>query len=99
MNDETDTGPSRPPAGAIRRALLPLLGTACLATGVVFRIWAALHPATFGWFAYAPLSHTTFRPTTGPSLQSYGTALIAVGLVLLSFWAGHTIGRRNIPAR
>jgi heme/copper-type cytochrome/quinol oxidase subunit 1 len=68
--------------------LVTILGTAMLLL--------ARSEASFGWFAYAPISNATFTPPGLVYLGSsarIGMALCAVGLVLLSFWTGYQMGR------
>lgn len=50
-----------------------------------------------GWFAYAPLSDTTYVPDRTPSL---GTAalLSGAGALLLGGAAGFVVGRRSRPS-
>jgi heme/copper-type cytochrome/quinol oxidase subunit 1 len=79
------------PIGAI---LIVVLGTAML--------FVAQSEASFGWFAYAPLSSATFVPQGLVYLGSsarLGMALCAVGLVLLAFWAGYQAGRSRRSRR
>ncbi|WP_146072866.1 hypothetical protein [Cryobacterium sp. Y62] len=54
-------------------------------------------PASFGWFAYAPLSNTTFFPPGGllSVRTQIGIVLFIVGLVLLAFGAGWMLGQRQ----
>ncbi|BCW46901.1 hypothetical protein StoSoilB5_40850 [Arthrobacter sp. StoSoilB5] len=51
-----------------------------------------------GWFSYAPLSNQTFV-ANGTAFISQGTqlglAVAVLGLLILAFWAGHTVGRRR----
>ena len=52
-------------------------------------------PATFGWFAYAPLAgHSEFSvgPTAG---EIFGTSLAGLGLVLSAGALGDLRGRRR----
>ncbi|TFB87262.1 hypothetical protein E3O44_09050 [Cryobacterium algoricola] len=53
--------------------------------------------ASFGWFAYAPLSDSTFLPPGGllsPHSQ-IGIVVLIVGLVVLAFGAGWMLGLRH----
>jgi heme/copper-type cytochrome/quinol oxidase subunit 1 len=57
------------------------------------------HSASYGWFAYAPLSDTTFQPP-GIWLTPQGQAGVVwfiVGLALLAFGFGWALGRRHAP--
>ncbi|MGW9414715.1 hypothetical protein [Arthrobacter cupressi] len=89
-------------AGLRRRArskaavVAPLLGLAAVIAGVVTALAGRSEPASFGWFAYAPLSNETFSPAgiafLGPITQT-GYVIAAVGLLLLAFWAGRRLGQ------
>jgi heme/copper-type cytochrome/quinol oxidase subunit 1 len=71
----------RPPRWAL---ILATAGFVLLALGIGITVWQWTHPVEFGWFAYAPLSDTTFKPTvnsTGPQVLGYClTVLGALGL-------------------
>jgi heme/copper-type cytochrome/quinol oxidase subunit 1 len=68
-----------------------LLGAALLIAGIV--LWFRTS-ASFGWFAYAPLSDQTFvAATPGPGWLSL--ALAIVGTALLAGWTGLLLGRRR----
>jgi hypothetical protein len=64
-----------------------LLGTAA---------WFESRPAP-GWFAYAPLSDTTYVPRGTPAP---GTAVLlsGAGALLIGGAAGFVVGRRSRPA-
>lgn len=79
----------------VRDVILPVVGFALLGVGVGFRIWAALHPVSYGWFAYAPLSDERFDPTAGSTIGPWGLWHIVAGLVVLAFWGGLLVGRRR----
>lgn len=100
--------PDSPAGGSARlvarlvAALVPVLAVALMLLGVLL-VLAGTNPvgtgaASFGWFAYAPLSNTTFLPLGDVTLLGPGGAagIIAViaGLVLLAFWSGYRTGRR-----
>ncbi|MEN0128878.1 MAG: hypothetical protein AAGC49_05510 [Brevundimonas sp.] len=57
-------------------------------------LWRSTQPATFGWFAYAPLSETTYSMPHASS-QPLGIALLVVGTSGLSALAGYALGRRR----
>jgi heme/copper-type cytochrome/quinol oxidase subunit 1 len=76
---------SAPQQRLVRWALiLAATGFVLLALGIGITVWQWLHPVEFGWFAYAPLSDTTFNPTPnsrGPQVLGYClTVLGALGL-------------------
>lgn len=73
-----------------------LLGTVAAAIGLVLLLVPS-DQASFGWFAYAPLSNTTFSPIglqLSPRSQ-IGIALFLVGLAVLAFGAGWMLGQRQ----
>ncbi|MET8868581.1 cytochrome c oxidase subunit I [Nonomuraea sp. NPDC004580] len=49
---------------------------------VVSGFFSAGGAADFGWFAYTPLSHSTFSPTIGGDLWIMGLALSGLGTIL-----------------
>lgn len=79
-----------------------LRGYWVLVLGVVFLVLGVISDAPFveattpfGWTAYAPLTSTTFTPGFAP----YGpVVLLALGLILVSGWVGHRLGRRKQSA-
>ncbi|WP_454856616.1 hypothetical protein [Promicromonospora soli] len=87
----TPSSAPRPPRTA-RLVLVGLVvvGLALLAAAV----WAQSRTPSSGWFAYAPLSETTYTPAGAPPL---GTAalLSGAGALLLGGAAGFVIGRRT----
>ena len=72
-----------------------------LALGLVLAVGglivAGSQPATFGWFAYAPLSDSLFMPALSPLvvMPTGAAAMLAVGLVLVAGWAGFRLARRS----
>jgi heme/copper-type cytochrome/quinol oxidase subunit 1 len=64
--------------------ILAAAGLVLLVLGIGITVWQWTHPVEFGWFAYAPLSDTTFNPTVnsrGPQVLGYClTVLGALGL-------------------
>ena len=74
-------------------------GSCFWGVGVGIQVWTASHTASFGWFAYAPLSGTRPTPFTGTEPGPWGAVLTTAGLVILAFWAGLLIGTRRSPAR
>ena len=75
--------------------VLPFLGVVALLVGCIVA-WNQQANASFGWFAYAPLSNDTFNGS-GITFVTQGTQIglgIAVlGLLVLAFWAGFRSGR------
>ncbi len=51
--------------------------------------------ASFGWYAYAPLSSTTFVPPEGDTRQAFAFGAAAAALVLIAGSVGWWLGRRN----
>ena len=77
------------------RIAVPVVAILFVLLGTVM-LFIAQSEASFGWFAYAPLSKATFAPQGLVYLGSsarIGMALCAVGLTLLAFWAGYQAGR------
>jgi hypothetical protein len=85
--------PGRPRVATVVLAALVLVGVALLAVAA----WVASRPTPSGWFAYAPLSGTTFVPGGAYPL---GTAafLAGAGALLVGGAVGFVLGRRSRPA-
>ena len=81
--------PRRPRVATVVLAVLLLVGVALL----IAASWVASRPTSYGWFAYAPLSGTTFVPSGAYPL---GTAalLSGAGALLLGGAVGFVAGRR-----
>lgn len=96
---ENDTPEENIPSkrAKVPAAVVPLAG---LATVLVGLLVAWLNRDYVGWFAYAPLSNTTFS-ANGAALITQGTqvglAVVVLGLLVLALWAGYRIGRRGMP--
>ncbi|WP_230855060.1 hypothetical protein [Arthrobacter terrae] len=77
--------------------VVPALGLAAVAAGVVMAASAG-ESRSFGWFAYAPLSNTTFSSAgllyLGPWTKT-GIALALIGSLVLAFWSGYRAGTRR----
>jgi hypothetical protein len=97
--------PARYGPGMTRRAglasrLVLVAGLAALVVGVVVLAIAAAQPVSFGWFAYAPLSDTTF---TAEGVHMFSTAslvgavIIVISLLVLAAWLGYRQGVRRKP--
>ncbi|MBD8702768.1 hypothetical protein [Frigoribacterium sp. CFBP 13712] len=85
--------------GLISRLVL-VAGLAALVVGVVVLAIASAQPMSFGWFAYAPLSDTTFT-ADGVHLFStaslVGAVIVIVSLLVLAAWLGYRQGVRRKP--
>ncbi|MDM7885980.1 MULTISPECIES: hypothetical protein [Curtobacterium] len=69
-------------------------------TGVLVAVVGVLLVVTapapsFGWFAYAPLSHDAFVPGTRPWQLVVGPVLVLVGAVVAAFAGGRLSVRRR----
>lgn len=51
--------------------------------------------ASFGWYAYAPLSSTTFAPSGADVRQGFAIGTGAASLLLIAGSAGWWLGRRS----
>lgn len=84
----------RPPRWAL---ILATVGFVLLALGIGIMVWQWTHPVEYGWFAYAPLSDTTFNPTVnsrGPQVLCY--CLTVVGALGLGAGGGiYAVARRG----
>ena len=89
--------------GVTRRAglssrLVLVVGVAALAVGIVVLALAAAQPVSFGWFAYAPLSETTFT-VQGVHVFStaslVGAVIVVISLLVLAAWFGYRQGVRR----
>lgn len=73
-----------------------VLGIVLVAVGALLVVRGSA-PRTFGWFAYAPLSETTFSP--GVQVLStqmlWGLGAGATGLVVLAASLAYTLGVRH----
>ena len=84
--------PRRVSVATVVLAALVLLGVALLLAAA----WLAGRPTSSGWFAYAPLSDTTFVPSGAFPVGS--TALLAAaGALLVGGAVGFVVGRRSGP--
>jgi hypothetical protein len=73
--------------------LVLVLAAAAVAVGV----WLLMQPAapsSFGWFAYSPMSDTTFTPAHD-AVDPLGLGLVVVGALTLGGLGGYTLGGRQ----
>ena len=77
--------------------IVALVGVLLVGAGVVW--FAAAGPASFGVFAYAPLSDTVSIPgvVLVDSRRGLALAVVVIGAILLSASAGYAVGRRRQP--
>ncbi|MDY7529364.1 MULTISPECIES: hypothetical protein [unclassified Cryobacterium] len=77
-----------------------VLGAVAAVIGLVLLLLPS-NQASFGWYAYAPLSDSTFLPPGGlfsPQNQ-IGMVVFIVGLVVLAFGAGWMLGQHHDARR
>ena len=100
--DESQIGHGGGPAShSSRRAgvLMVALGAVAAATGLVLFLLPG-DQASFGWYAYAPLSDSTFIPPDGLSPRNQiGVVVFVVGLVVLAFGAGWMLGHSRAASQ
>jgi heme/copper-type cytochrome/quinol oxidase subunit 1 len=92
----TATPPPVPSRGRAVRVAVPalvVLGLVLLGTAA----WLESRPAPNGWFAYAPLSDTTYTPG-GTFAPGTAVLLSGAGALLLGGAVGFVVGRRSRPA-
>jgi heme/copper-type cytochrome/quinol oxidase subunit 1 len=96
MSDDTAAERGRPGGRIVRPAwLVPALAGIALIVGVVLLWHAAVTRVSSGWYAYAPLSGTTFLPDgLVPASEKWGAALIAAAIAVLAW----RLGRRAAGA-
>jgi heme/copper-type cytochrome/quinol oxidase subunit 1 len=85
------TGPANP---RTRRGTWTAVLAMVVGAGMI--LWVLTRPvgyASFGWFAYAPLSDTTFVP--GSSRLVVMWVLFGLGALLVGLGGGFLIGRRR----
>lgn len=80
-------------SGFVKRWGVLALGLVLVVGGLVVSV---SQPASFGWFAYTPLSDSFFRPAPSPFvvMPNVAAAMLAIGVVLMAGWAGFQLGRR-----
>ena len=79
---------------------LVAVGIVAVAVGVALFL-LPVAPPTIGWFAYQPLSETTFVPpgTLLTPLQPSAIVIGVLGMLLLAFAAGWAFGRREARSK
>ena len=81
--------------GWVGAAVLLAAGVIMIAIG----LFTPMGTAAFGWFAYQPLANATFTPGGSAVVLSpitvAGWVILAVGLIMLAFFAGRVAGRRS----
>lgn len=82
-------------AGRIAFLAVPMIGVAMIVTGAVL---ARSAPASFGWFAYAPLTDAVFV-NGPPGMWTLGLGLVALGIAMVAGWIGYVVGRRVVGRR
>ncbi|RAX51273.1 hypothetical protein DQ353_02590 [Arthrobacter sp. AQ5-05] len=92
--------PPQEPARAPRTRLPALAGTLAalfLLAGILVFALGPRADASFGWFAYAPLSESMFMPGMHflTTAQLTGWLLLALAACAATFWAGLMAGRRS----
>lgn len=66
-----------------------ILGALLILGGIGLVLWQAYQVQTFGWFAYAPLSESTFVPQTPLSMvETLGKLCMGLGLGVLGLGIG-----------
>lgn len=93
-------GPGMTHRVGLASRLVLVAGLAALVVGVVVLATAAAQPVSFGWFAYAPLSDTTFTAEgvhmlSTPSLV--GAVIVVMSLLVLTAWLSYRQGVRRKP--
>ncbi|MFF8345478.1 hypothetical protein ACF049_03925 [Cellulosimicrobium funkei] len=82
--------PVRPRGAAVVLVALVVLGVGLLLAA----LWVASRPTSFGWFAYAPVSGTTFVPV-GAYPPGAAALLAGAGALLVGGAVGFVLGRRR----
>lgn len=85
-----------------RMIVVPVAGVVLMVVGVAGLAVSTPRSASFGWFAYAPLSGTVFSPD-GALVVGWGAiagaGAVALGLAVFAFWMGFIVAtaraRRN----
>ena len=98
MSEQSASQTPRPRTRLSRSAHFGVVavGIVAVVVGVVL-FFLPVNPPTIGWFAYQPLSATTFVPFGSflTPLQQTATVVGGLGMLLLAFAAGWAFGRRE----
>ena len=100
VREPTRYGPGMTRRAGLTSRLVLVAGLAALVVGVVVLATAAAQPVSFGWFAYAPLSDTTF---TAEGVHMFSTAslvgavIVVISLLVLTAWLSYRQGVRRKP--
>lgn len=87
--------PSAPrPSSTTRIALVALVVLGLVLVAIAVRVESTSVPS--GWFAYAPMSDTTYVPASAYTLRA-PALLTGAGALLLGGAAGFAVGRRRRP--
>ncbi len=82
-----------------RKELISWVAAVALTVSGIVTLLAAMEQQTrFGWFAYAPLSDTTYAhapSTTFATLDVLGIVLLGLGLLAVGFLSGMGFARRR----
>ncbi|MGA1835709.1 hypothetical protein VD659_02140 [Herbiconiux sp. 11R-BC] len=74
--------------------VLPVAAVVLMVAGVIAIVISTSQDASFGWFAYAPLSGTVFTPhaalVVGRGAVA-GAVVAVLGLAALAFWGGYRL--------
>ncbi|MFF1571334.1 hypothetical protein ACFVWR_01195 [Leifsonia sp. NPDC058292] len=83
----------RTPAHKIAAGLFALGAVLAVVSAILFAI--PRHESSFGWYAYAPLSSTTFAPPEADTRQGFALGTATAALLLIAGSAGWWLGRRS----
>lgn len=84
---------TRPQARTIVAGLFVLGLVLAVVSAILFAI--PRPAASFGWYAYAPLSSTTFTPSAADARQGFALGTAGAALLLMAGSAGWWLGRRS----
>ncbi|MGA7206238.1 MAG: hypothetical protein WBX27_16580 [Specibacter sp.] len=98
MHTSGDQG--RPQRRRLKKFVVPGLAVAAILGGGAMALYGA-RPRTYGWFAYAPLSETTFDSDPAMVVDPWsiaGTLCIVGGVLLLALVVVRRMGKRRLKA-